>query len=129
MSGPLIFVSTYKLKGGQLEAYKSWTQGLVEYVQANEPRMVAFNLYVNDEGTEVAGIQVHPDGESMQRHISVVREYINTAYGEFLEAPSILLVCGEGDDTRQMIQQLTPPGFPLVGMPQHIGGFTRSSAG
>jgi hypothetical protein len=128
MSGPFIFVSTYKVKEGQLEAYKSWTLGLVQYVEANEPRLVAFNLFVNDEGTEVAGIQIHPDAESMQRHMDVVREYIETAYGEFLEAPTMLLACGEGDDARQMIQQLTPPGFSLVGMPRHVGGFTRSSA-
>ena len=129
MSGPFIFVSMYKVKEGQLEAYESWTQGLIDYVEANEPRVVAFNLYVNDEGTQVAGVQVHPDAASMQRHMEVVREYIETAYGEFLEAPTMLLVCGEGDDARNMIQQLTPPGFSAVGMQQHIGGFTRSSAG
>lgn len=123
-----IFVSTYTIKEGRLEAYKSWTQGLVEYVEANEPRMVAFNIYLNDEGTEVAAIQVHPDAVSMQRHMAVVREYISTAYGEFLEAPQILLACGEGDEARQMIQLLTPPGFSVVGMPQHLRGFTRSSA-
>jgi hypothetical protein len=47
--------------------------------------MVAFNLYLNDEETHVAGIQVHPDPQSMQRHTDVVRDYVKTAYGEFLE--------------------------------------------
>jgi hypothetical protein len=104
MCGPFIFV----------EAYEAWVQGLVQYVQANEPRMVAFNLYLNEAGTEVAAVQVHPDAASLQRHMEVVREYIETAYGEFLEEPFMILACGEGDDTRQMIQQLTPPGFPVV---------------
>lgn len=128
MAGPFIFVSTYTIKEGQLEAYKSWTQGLIEYVEANEPRMVAFNLYLNDQGTEVAAIQVHPDAASMQRHMEVVRQYISQAYGEFLEAPQILLACGEGDDARQMIQLLTAPGFSVVSMSQYLRGFTRSSA-
>jgi hypothetical protein len=127
MAGPFIFVSSYGLKEGQLENYTKWTEGLIRYVEANEPRMVAFNLYLNDAGTEVTSVQVHPDAGSMERHMQVVRQYIETAYGEFLDAPTILLVCGEGDAARQMIRQLTPPGFALVEMPKHIAGFTRSA--
>jgi proteasome lid subunit RPN8/RPN11 len=127
MSRPFIFVSAYRVKEGQLENYRKWTQGLVESVEAKEPRMLAFNLYVNDQGTEVAGVQVHPDASSMELHMQVVRQYIETAYGEFLDAPTMLLVCGEGDATRQMIRELTPTGFSPIEMPQHIGGFTRAA--
>lgn len=125
MSGPFIFVSSYKLKDGELANYKKWTEGLIEYVEAKEPRMMAFNLFQNDEGTEVTSVQVHPDASSMELHMQIVRQYIATAYGEFLEAPTVLLVCGEGNAARQIIRQLTPPGFSVIEMPQHIGGFTR----
>lgn len=128
MSAPFIFVSTYKLKEGQLENYQKWSKGLIDYVASNEPRMIAFNLYVNEDGTEVAGVQVHPDANSMESHMQVVTEYIRTAYGEFLEAPQILVACGEGEAARRMIKQLSPPDAPLTAMPRHIGGFTRSSA-
>jgi len=33
MTKPFIFVSTYKLKEGQLESYKAWVKGLCEYVE------------------------------------------------------------------------------------------------
>ena len=127
MTQPFIFVSTYKLKEGQLENWKVWTEGLVEYVESKESRMIAFNLYVNEEGTEVTGIQIHPDAASMQSHMEIVGDYIRAAYGDFLEFPNVLLACGEGEEARQMIQHLTPPGFPLIAMPHHVAGFTRSS--
>lgn len=128
MSRPFIFVSTYKLKEGRLENYRRWTEGLIQHVETNEPRVEAFNLYVNDSGTEVTSVQVHPDAGSMELHMQIVRQYIETAYGEFLDAPTVLLVCGEGDAARQMIRDLTPPGLSPIEMPRHIGGLMRSSS-
>ena len=128
MSGPFIWVASYTFKEGQFENYKAWAQGLVQHVEANEPRMVAFNLFVNEAGTEVTVVQVHPDASSMELHMQVVRQYIETAYGDFLDEPTVLLVCGEGDTARQTIRELTPPGASLMEMPRHIGGFTRAAA-
>jgi hypothetical protein len=55
-------------------------------VESNEPRLIAFNLYLDDEGSSVTGVQVHPDAQSMVSHMQVVRDYITTAYGDFLES-------------------------------------------
>jgi len=103
-------------------------KGLADFVKSREPRMIAFHVYANDEGTEVTGIQVHPDAESMESHMHIVREYIQTAFGDFFESTNLLLACGEGEAARAMMKQITPPNTPLTAMPQHLGGFTRSSA-
>jgi hypothetical protein len=49
MSGPFIFIATNRLKEGKRER----VPGLVDFIQENEPRLLAFNEYANDEGTEV----------------------------------------------------------------------------
>lgn len=128
MNGPFTFVTTYKLKPGQVEGYKEWVKGLCAYVESNEPRMIAFNLYLDEEGASVTGVQVHPDAESMQSHMQVVGDYITQAYGDFLESPDLVLVCGGGGAALEAIKQMTPPDVTISSMPQHIGGFTRSSA-
>lgn len=76
----------------------------------------------------MTGVQVHPDAESMQSHMQVVRDYIMTAYGDFLESPDLVLVCGEGGAALDAIRQMTPPDVAISSMPQHIGGFIRSAA-
>jgi hypothetical protein len=38
---------------------------MVEVVEANEPRLIALNSYVNEDGTEATIVQVHPDPDSM----------------------------------------------------------------
>jgi len=34
---------------------------LSDFIEANEPRLIAFNEYVIDDGTEVGAVQVRPD--------------------------------------------------------------------
>jgi len=128
MNSPFILVSQYRLKAGHLEDYRGWVKGLADFVKSREPRMIAFHVYANDEGTEVTGIQVHPDAESMESHMQIVREYIQTAFGDFFESTNLLLACGEGEAARAMMKQITPPNTPLTAMPQHLGGFTRPLA-
>jgi hypothetical protein len=63
MSGPFIFIATNRLKPGKLDDERARVPGLVDFIEANEPRLIAFNEYVNEEGTEVAVVQVHRDAD------------------------------------------------------------------
>ena len=51
-----------------------------DVVESNEPRIIAFNIYANEEGDEVSVVQVHPDADSMMLHMQVVHEHITDAY-------------------------------------------------
>src|SRR5467141_1738961 len=99
MAGPFIFIATNRLKTGKLEAEKQRVPGLVDFIEANEPRLIAFNEYANEEGTEVAVVQVHPDAASFEFHMGVVRERAQRAYEETLEATTSIQVFGEPTET------------------------------
>ena len=72
MQEPLIFIATNRLKPGRLDSERARVPGLVEFVEANEPRLIAFNEYVNEAGDEVSVVQIHPDAASMEAHIAIV---------------------------------------------------------
>src|SRR3954454_23797521 len=74
MSSPFIFIATNRLKPGTYEAERRRVPGLVEFINAGEPRLLAFNEYINAERAEVTVVQVHPDAASMEFHMGVVRE-------------------------------------------------------
>ena len=59
-AGPFIFIATNRLKPGKLDAERNRVSGLVDFVEANEPRLLAFNEYVNEQGAEVAARFVPP---------------------------------------------------------------------
>src|SRR5262249_37885832 len=129
MSEPFIFIGTHRLKDGMLEAAKDMNEWLTELVDSNEPRMIAFNAYANEEGTEVSIVQVHPDADSMLFHMQLLSQHITGAYAEegpLAETTSIQLF-GDAGEALEMIRQFNP-GVPVIVMPRGIGGFTRSAA-
>lgn len=43
MTAPLTFITTYALKSGELEEFREFVRGLLDPVEANEPRALAIN--------------------------------------------------------------------------------------
>jgi len=64
VSGPFIFIATNRLKPGKLEQERDRVGDLADFIAANEPRLLAFNEYADESGTEVGVVQVHPDASS-----------------------------------------------------------------
>jgi hypothetical protein len=130
MSGPFIFIATNRLKAGKLESETKRVPDLADFVEANEPRLIAFNEYANDEGTEVAVVQVHPDAESMEFHMEIVADRAAQAYAETLDATVGIQVFGRPSDAvLAMLSRQTGSGVPLSIHRHHLGGFTRAARG
>ena len=53
-----------------LEEYRKYMVESVKVVHADEPRMIAFSTYANEDGTKATTIQVHPDADSMMFRIT-----------------------------------------------------------
>jgi quinol monooxygenase YgiN len=85
MSAPLIVISRFKVKEGRLEDFKEYYQKIVDIIEANEPQMVAFHGFLNEAGTEMTSIQVHPDTESMDRHMRVLRDNWDESFSQYAQ--------------------------------------------
>ena len=95
--------------------FKANSAALADVVESNEPRIIAFNIYANEEGDEVSVVQVHPDAESMMLHMQVVRQHIIDAYADSLDATTSMTVYGQpSDDVLAVMTQLASPGGPLL---------------
>jgi hypothetical protein len=129
MPGPFIFIATNRLKPGKLEAERLRVPGLVDFIEAHEPRLIAFNEYVNEEGTEVGVVQVHPDTDSFEFHMEAVRERAARAYEETLDGTTSIQVFGTPTDTiLDMLKRAAGEGVQYTVKPHRLGGFTRSKA-
>ena len=126
MTAPFIFIGTYPIKEGKAEDFKQYLGEFFALIEANEPRLLAFNAYINTDGTEATFVQVHPDAASMEFHMQVAREHIGRAYGEFLEGTTSLQVYGQPSDVvLEMTRQFAGSAVPLSVKAHHLGGFTR----
>jgi hypothetical protein len=126
MSGPFIFIATNRLKPGKLDDERRRVPGLVDFIKTNEPRMIAFNEYVNEDGTEVAVVQVHPDAASMAFHMEVIAERAAAAYAETVEATTSIQVFGMPSQAIfDVLERQAGVGVPITVKASHLGGFTR----
>ena len=128
MQAPLIFIATNRLKPGRLVQERSRVPGLVDFIEANEPRVIAFNEYVNEAGDEVSVVQVHPDAASMEKPLGLVAERARAAYSETLDATVRIQVFGRPSEALLPgLRRQAGEGVELVLYTEHLGGFTRAS--
>jgi hypothetical protein len=129
LTSPFIFIATNRLKPGRLDAERNRVPGLVEFIEANEPRLIAFNEYVNEAGDEVTVVQVHPDAESMEAHLGIVGERAREAYAQTLDATVRIQVFGRATEAiLDTLRRQASSGVEISVNGEHLGGFTRSSA-
>jgi hypothetical protein len=71
MSQPLVYVDTSEVREGALEELKGAIHELAEFIEANEPQLIAYNVYISDDGSEITVMHVHADSASLDYHMDV----------------------------------------------------------
>ena len=128
MTEPFIFIGTHALKEDKLEHFKQYSEDFCNLIEANEPRLIHFALYINDEGTEVTVVQIHPDADSMAFHMQVAAEHFVRAYDEFLDATKSIQIYGTPSDTLlEQMKQVSSSGVPVI-VKSGMAGFNRLPA-
>ena len=127
MPGPFIFIATNRLKDGRFGAEQQRVPELVRFVEAHEPRLIAFHEYVNEDRSQVSVVQIHPGAASMEFHMQAVADHARQAYAQTLEATTGIQVFGTPTESiLRLLRQQAGSGIPLSINPLHLGGFTRA---
>ena len=128
MSGPIVFISRFKIKEGKLDGFKQHAQMMIEHLQANKPGTVAFLQYLNEEETELSIVHIFPDAEAYDRHLEGVGERAKGAF-EFIEPMRRELY---GMPNEQAFAMSKPPdgsGMAFDHKPKLMGGYIRFKPG
>jgi hypothetical protein len=123
MPGPFIVIATNRLRDGRFDAEQQRVPALCSFIEASEPRLIAFNEYVNEERSEVTVVQVHPDAASFDFHLGVVGDRARDAYVQTLEATTSIEDFGTPTETiLGMLRRQAGSGVHLNIDPHHLGG-------
>lgn len=126
MSAPFIYTSTYEVRDGRFEDARKNLAEHGEFIEANEPRLVAFHVFADEDAGTISIVQVHRDPESMQFHMKLVAEHIQSALTDYLgETRSTHVYGGAGSDIVDTIRQYDPKAEVVT---EHLVGFTRTTA-
>lgn len=127
MAEPFIHVGTYTIQPGKIDEARKRIAELVDFVETNEPRMIAFNVYFDEEGSKLSVVQVHPDSASMEFHLQINAKHFTTAF-DYLESQMSDQYYGPMSETLAAeIAKWDDPNVAVTRMPVHEGGFTRTN--
>jgi len=83
MPAPIIIVDSSDIREGKLDDLKRAMDELPEFVETNEPWIIAYDVYLNDTDTEPTVVQAHPDSASAELHMKVAGPVFRQ-FGELL---------------------------------------------
>ena len=125
MTAPLILITTYAIKDGELEAFTQFVGGLLDVLEAEDPRALAINAYLNPDGTEAGIILVMPNADSIKQYWRGLHQHTGRTLGKLVEDPTSVQIYGAmGDLMLERTRHSAGSGVASV-MPEHLGGFTR----
>ena len=128
MSGPIVFISHFRIKEGKLDDFKQHAQMVREHIKTNKPGTVAFLQYLNEDETELSILHIFLDAEAYDRHLEGLAERVKGSF-EFIEPVRRELY---GMPNEQALRMSKPPdgsGMTFDHKPKLMGGYIRFKPG
>ncbi len=101
-SEPIIYIDHSEIREGKLKELKTAMKELVELVEANEPRLIAYNVYFTEDGTRMTVVHIHLDSASLEFHMKVA----GPAFPRFAKFIKLLAIDVYGKPSDDLLEQL-----------------------
>jgi hypothetical protein len=98
----LVYVDTSDVHAGALEELRGAVKELVEFLDANVPRLLAYNVYFSDDGRQMTVVHLHPDSPSLEQHLEVG----GPAFRRFAELLTLSSIRVYGEPSTKVRRQL-----------------------
>lgn len=97
----IVYVDMSDVREGALEDLKAGMKELVDFVEANEPRILAYSVYFSDDGARMTVVHVHPDSASLEYHLEVA----GPVFRRFVELVTLSSIHIYGDASAKVLEQ------------------------
>ena len=71
MTAPIVYVDTSHVRTGRFTELRAAMAELTDFVEANEPRLLAYQVCFSPDRTRMTVVHVSPDSAALQSHLSV----------------------------------------------------------
>jgi hypothetical protein len=70
-SEPIVYIDHSDIREGSLEELRSGVRRLVDFIEAREPRLIAYGFYIDEDAMTMTVVAVHPDPASLELHLDI----------------------------------------------------------
>jgi len=68
---PIIYIDNSEIIPGRHEELTGAIKELADFVQANEPELIAYRVYFSADGMHMSVMHIHPNSASLEHHFKV----------------------------------------------------------
>ena len=126
MLEPIVYIDHSDIREGKLEEVKARVDELVEFVDAQEPQLLAYGVFIDEERGGMTVVAIHPDPSSLELHMEIGRP----AFRNFIELIDLRAIEVYGRPDHKVLKQIQQKvemlgGNGSVNVHQQHAGFTR----
>lgn len=66
---PIVAIDSSEIREGKIDDLKTGLTELVEFVEANEAEPIVYSIYIDEGGSRMTVMQIHPNSASMELHM------------------------------------------------------------
>lgn len=104
MPHPIIYMDHSEIRRGRLEELKLAISEFVEVIKAHEPQLLAYDVYFNDDATQMTVVHVHRDSDSLELHLKVAGPAL-AKFVELIELQSMDLYGRPSADLMELLRK------------------------
>jgi quinol monooxygenase YgiN len=99
---PIVVIDSSEIREGKIDELKAALTKLVEFVEANEAEPLAYSIYIDEDGSRMTVMQIHPSSESMEFHMRLA----GPIFREFTELVVLSRVDFYGTPSDAVLEQM-----------------------
>ena len=123
----IVYVDHSDIHEGRLEELRAGVRRVVDFIEAHEPRLVAYGFHLDDEAGRMTVTAIHPDSTSLELHLEVGREEFRKL-GELITLREVEVYGSISDRARAMLEQKVAMRGGSVTVTERFYGFARMPA-
>jgi hypothetical protein len=127
VSEPFVYVGTWTIKPGKQQEARAWLAQHTAFIEENEPQLIAFHVYFDEEASTASVVQIHPDSASMELHMQLIEEHLTGAFEVIDTILSEQYFGRMSDALSETLAKYESPEVRVTKMPVHAAGFTRAA--
>lgn len=125
MAEPIVFLTTFEIHEGKLDAYKEGVTKSMEFIETNGPQVMA-GVYLDEASLRAHGFQVHRDSESILTHFRLADQYMKDVM-QHVTTKRVDIYGQPNEAVMQAMQKIVGQGVVLTVTPR-FAGFERFPA-
>jgi hypothetical protein len=129
MSEPIVFISHFRVKAGNVEAYKELQRDTATLLLSQKPRTLVYLAYLTESGDQITIVHAFADAESMDLQFQGALERAKVGF-ELFEPDGWEIYGRPSDEVLASMREMAAAfGVTLTLQREYVAGFLRVSPG